>query len=157
MKKHYNKGKNNPRFKDGRTLKKYYCIICDKKISYNSAIYSNARCGKCAIYPSRKGKNNSQYKGQIVHEGYVYIYMPEYVGKKWQNKYVKRANLIMEKHLGRYLKPEEIVHHKNENRNEDFFENLKLCKNQKEHKKVENQKRNLKTGKFIKNNKGGNL
>lgn len=33
MKNHYNKGKNNPNFKDGRTLKKYYCIDCNRIVS----------------------------------------------------------------------------------------------------------------------------
>ena len=150
-------GKNNPNYKHGGTLKKYYCLDCNKKISYNSALYGTNRCKKCAykhtIYPSRKGKNNSQYKGQITHEGYVYIYMPEHPGNKWQNKYIKKATLVMEKYLGRHLLLGEIIHHKNSIRNDDSLENLELFQNQKEHKKRENQKRNLKTGKFIKNKK----
>ena len=49
--------------------------------------------------------------------------------------YILRSRLVMEKHIGRYLKPEEIVHHKNEIPTDDRIENLILCKNNAEHKK----------------------
>lgn len=41
-----------PRFIDGRTLKKYYCIICKKEIGVNSALYGSHKCMSC----SQRGK-----------------------------------------------------------------------------------------------------
>ncbi len=34
-------GKNNPRYKDGRCSKQYYCKTCKKKIGINSGIYGS--------------------------------------------------------------------------------------------------------------------
>ena len=48
-----NKGKNNPSYKDGRTLKKYYCIDCKKEIYYGSI-----RCSSCATKHQIKTKGN---------------------------------------------------------------------------------------------------
>jgi len=52
------KGKNNSNYKDGRTLKKHYCIDCKiNEISYPNWLHGNKRC----IYCSNKGKNNGNY------------------------------------------------------------------------------------------------
>lgn len=47
------KGNKAPSFKDGRCLKKYYCIDCNKELSNHIA----KRCKSC----SNKGKNNPMY------------------------------------------------------------------------------------------------
>jgi len=53
----YAKGKNNSNYTDGRYSKKYYCIICGKRISYSSWRYGNGR-GLCC---SNKGESNPMY------------------------------------------------------------------------------------------------
>ena len=58
MKRKYDK-ENNPNFKHGKTLKKYYCMDCGKEISTTGAIYKNVkRCSKCA-YKYRKSQNQN--------------------------------------------------------------------------------------------------
>ena len=42
------KGSNHPNYIDGRTLKKYYCVDCNKKISYQTSCYGKGRCSRCA-------------------------------------------------------------------------------------------------------------
>jgi hypothetical protein len=42
------KGKNNNNFKDGRTLKIYKCIVCNKKIQWHAYVYGTKKCKSCA-------------------------------------------------------------------------------------------------------------
>lgn len=72
------KGKNNPNFKDGRTLEKYYCIDCGKEIGINSALYGQGRCRSCA----HKEKRNPNF-GKIWQRNFG-IKNPMF-GKKAKN------------------------------------------------------------------------
>ena len=53
--------------------------------------------------------------------------------------FVLEHRLVVEKFIGRYLKPEEVVHHINEIKNDNRIGNLFLFPNQKEHKSFENK------------------
>jgi len=81
-----------------------------------------------------KGKNNPRWKGGKTKDGhgYIYVHNPNHP-YAINNGYVKRSRLIMEQILGRYLLPEEIVHHRNETKNDDRAENLKLFSCRGEH------------------------
>jgi hypothetical protein len=46
---------------------------------------------------------------------------------------VYEHRLVMEKHLGRYLKPEEVVHHIDGNPGNNVLDNLMLFPNDGEH------------------------
>ncbi len=54
--------KNNPKkcpgYKDGCTLKKYYCMDCKKEIHWTTTLYGTKRCLKC----SNSKEHNGNYK-----------------------------------------------------------------------------------------------
>jgi uncharacterized protein (DUF1330 family) len=79
---------------------------------------------------------NARWKGgkTINEAGYVLIKDKGHPFRKG-NDYVPEHRLVMEKHLGRYLTPEEVVHHINENRADNRIENLMLFPSQAEHRK----------------------
>jgi hypothetical protein len=56
-KKHSKKFKGIPK-KDGCSLKIYYCIICNSKISYQSWCYGTKKCKKCGHIKNDKSYNN---------------------------------------------------------------------------------------------------
>ena len=99
---------------------------------------------------NRKGVKNPHWKGGEIKssQGYIFILQPKHP-LALKSGYVKRANLVMEKMIGRCLKPGEIVHHKGvnfplgsfENRQDDSPENLRLFLNRSEHVKFEKKQK----------------
>lgn len=89
-------------------------------------------------FPQFCGKNNWFWHGgkTIDKDGYVYLRKPNHPFNA--NGYVKRSRLVMEKHIGRYLSKQEIIHHINGIKNDDRIDNLKLLANLSEHRKYHN-------------------
>ena len=76
-------------------------------------------------------------------KGYVLIYMPSHPKTK-DGRYVYEHRLVMEKHLGRYLKSKEVVHHINGIKSDNRIENLEVTNQSKhasEHLSQRNRKR----------------
>lgn len=90
------------------------------------------------------GKNAPRYKnGQYKDaQGYIYVLIPEH--PRARRNYIKRAHLVLEKKLGRYLYSGEIAHHKNEIRDDDRAENIELKESRSAHIKHHNQIKRLK-------------
>ncbi len=63
--------------------------------------------------------------GYQVSDGYVRIWNPKYPLAR-SDGYVLAHRLIMSEHLGRLLTPDEHVHHKNGNRQDNRIENLEV-------------------------------
>jgi hypothetical protein len=82
-----------------------------------------------------RGKNNPFFKGYKTKnkEGYIFLYLPNHPSRI--NNYIAEHRIVMEKYLNRYLKPTEIIHHKNGIKDDNRIENLCLCKSRKEHHK----------------------
>lgn len=82
----------------------------------------------------KKGHKPTNFIGKWKDgDGYIHIYCPDH--PFCDNKgTVREHRLVMEKHLGRYLTPEEVVHHKESfPKDDNRIEGLKLCSHQAEH------------------------
>ena len=86
--------------------------------------------------PMKFGKEAHHYKnGRIIRHGYIFILCPNHPNKN-NSGYVQEHRLIIEKKIGRFLKKEERVHHKNNIKNDNRPENLICCPNESYHQKI---------------------
>ena len=70
--------------------------------------------------------------------GYVLIYSPDHPHPV-AGRYQYEHRLVIEKSLGRYLDPIEVVHHRDENRGNNAIENLELLPSQVDHASLHTQ------------------
>ena len=78
---------------------------------------------------ARRGAKSSSWNGGRIKskKGYILVLAREhpYAGN---DRYVMEHRLIMEKYIGRYLKSDEVVHHKNGIKHDNRIENLEILK-----------------------------
>ena len=81
-----------------------------------------------------KGKDNYFWNGgrSIDEDGYVLIYAPDHPYRNRHNQ-VREHRLVMESKLGRYLKEDEVVHHRNGISDDNRIENLELFATNADH------------------------
>ncbi len=92
----------------------------------------------------RTGPEHGSWKGGKYKDtdGYIYIWQPSHPRANCRG-YILHSHLVIDKKLGRHLKPQEVTHHRNKIRNDDRLENLKLFANQGKHASFHNIQRNL--------------
>lgn len=105
--------------------------ISDKERSRRSA----ARKGQKMTEEQKKKiseKNSCNYNGlngyghtKTHNRGYVLVYVPHHPNAH-KDGYVMYHTVVMERAIGRYLTPDEVVHHINHNRADNRIENLQL-------------------------------
>jgi hypothetical protein len=96
-----------------------------------------AKAAFAARYPNgRMGAEGGNWRGgrSNTGSGYVRIYSPDHPGAN-SNGYVYEHRLVMERTLGRYLLPGEIVDHIDRNRSNNAPENLNLQASRSAHVK----------------------
>jgi hypothetical protein len=80
---------------------------------------------------SRGNKNSNWSGGRTKNNGYIKIFNPNHPNSI--NNYVFEHRLVVENYIGRYLKPEEVVHHIDFCKTNNNINNLMLFKNSNEH------------------------
>jgi hypothetical protein len=130
------------------------CVYCGKEflarpgsVRRGNAKYCGRSCrGKATAAKSlvfgnaARGSNNPNWRGGLTKssKGYWYVYQPDHPGAV--NGYVKRATLVLEEKLGRYLQDGELAHHENEDKEDDSPDNLVL-EHTSDHSKLHSRKR----------------
>ena len=118
------------------------CLICDKSFYAFPLAIKNGQGKLCSkkCYGKWKSKNligekATGWKGgkHKNNKGYILIHKRNhpFCSKKG---YIMEHRIVMEKHLGRYLKPLERIHHIDGNPSNNSIKNLKLFNGIGEHK-----------------------
>ena len=85
-----------------------------------------------------ENKNPRWNGGKTIHQaGYILVKAPKDHPFRDKHGYIREHRLVMEKVLGRYLLPQEDIHHFNGIKIDNRIENLKVFSNRSEHLKIE--------------------
>ena len=120
------------------------CPTCGRSFSLNTLqryrLKKNAKsksfCSDECCQKSKKGNGNPKWRGgRTICGEYIYIYSPNHP-QKTLHGYVCEHRLVMEKHIGRFLLPEESIHHIDGNTKNNDISNLRLFSCEGEHRSL---------------------
>ena len=97
-----------------------------------------------------KVMRDSRYKGWYKENGYIERLVTEHPFANSRG-YVPEHRLVMEQKIKRFLEPEEKIHHRDQNRENNDFDNLELFGTQVAHAKVKTTSKRNPHGQFIAN------
>ena len=100
---------------------KLKCLVC-KRIFTNQTRRQKFCSKSCA----NQGSNNPMWSGgrHRSADGYMYVWTPYHPNAR--RGYVAEHRLVMEKHLQRFLRRDEDVHHVNEIKDDNRLQNLRV-------------------------------
>lgn len=117
-------GDTGKRSKNGEI---YYKCLCDcgKEKAVKSSYLTNKWTRSCGcLAKNNRGENHYAWKGFTLKRGYKYIKKDH--PNMTKKGYVAEHIYVMSEHIGRPLKKEETVHHKNGIKDDNRIENLEL-------------------------------
>jgi hypothetical protein len=110
------------------------CLICKKDYYVHHFTKNIAQFCSYKCYWEDKSNKLSGDNCRFYKRGWFYT-ENGYIGTSCKNKQTDMHRLIMEKHIGRKLASNEVVHHKNRIKTDNRIENLQLMTNS-EHTKL---------------------
>jgi hypothetical protein len=118
---------------------RFDCEVCDTRVeTYRSPSAPTPRfCSVRCTGKAQRGAHNPSWSGGRVRavNGYVLVRVPDHPNADPRG-YVLEHRLVMERVLGRHLRPGEVVHHKNHRRDDNRPENLELFESHSAHLKA---------------------
>lgn len=118
------------------------CLQCGKHVETYRGPKSIERygypkfCNKKCLDAYQVGTNNPNYRNGVrqCKGGYIELWIPNHPAANGHGC-VPEHRVVVEKHIGRFLTDEEVVHHIDGDRSNNDISNLVLCANQSEHSK----------------------
>jgi hypothetical protein len=154
------RGENHPAYKHGKHIGRvvknrpamkpnvsFVCQVCGKHVEKyvipsNQSSCTFQYCDRTCAGKGRMGERHPSWKEgrHVDKDGYIYVLCPQHPHANSKG-YVPEHRLMMEEHIGRYLTPEEVVHHEDDDPGNNAIDNLRLFANQAEHKRYHERNR----------------
>lgn len=112
----------------------YDILMLTKRKYHGKGFQKGNKLGFIKGHKRQCGELNSRFKGVIKRGGYLCVFVPNHPTCTKAGR-VHEHRLVMEKHIGRYLLPTEVVHHINGKKDDNKIENLQMFASSGEHTK----------------------